>query len=188
MVTLFSAIIGERRWQVVAELCSQTVMIPNTTSRFTPETLVTYLYASESVKLLEIRNRRKKLNCVSLHADILSERHESGPLSELSPWRRFVDADLFLFLRSAFTQAEVNLWNVWRPWSAAIFSGCPGFLLEATQRDKAELLLKPLGVENLSELRSRLTERARMAQRLFSPLNPFYHVFEGLNPDTIGTK
>ena len=46
MVTLFAALIGERRWKIVADLCRETVIIPNTSNRFSDSTPVTYLYAS----------------------------------------------------------------------------------------------------------------------------------------------
>ena len=101
---------------------------------------MTYIYASEYLKLLDHRNQRLKLNRSSLHADILKERHETGDLGELSPWRRFQDADVFLYLRSALATSDFSLWDAWRPWSAALLRGCPGYLLEAVQREKAERL------------------------------------------------
>lgn len=188
MVTLFAAFIGERRWETVAELCRETVLIPNAASRFSAETPVTYLYASEPVALLDHRNTRLKLHRVSLHADILKERHEAGRLGELSPWRRFQDADVFLYLRSAFALTDFALWDIWRPWSAALLGGCPGYLLEATRREKAQQLLEPLGVESVTELRDKLKQAGLGLQRLFGSRNPFYYPFEGLRPDLIGTK
>jgi hypothetical protein len=188
MVTLFGAFIGERCWNTVASLCRETVMIPNRSSRFSDETPVTYLYASAPIELLDHRNRRLKLGSWSLHADTLKERHETGQLGELSPWRRFQDADVFLYLRSVLTQDEVDLYYVWMPWSAALLGNCPGYLLEATQREKAEQLLEPLGVKDLAELRNRLKERAGGLYRVFGSRNPFFHPFENLKPDLIGTK
>jgi hypothetical protein len=188
MATLFSALIGERRWGLVADLCRETVMIPNVGRRFQAETPVTYSYASEYLKLLDYRNERLKLNRLSLHADILKERHEAGDLGELSPWRRFQDADVFLYLRSVFEQPEEDHWNIWRPWAAAFLTGSPGFLLEATQREKAEQLLKPLGAKDLAELRRRLKDAVERLHKLFGSRNPFFHPFANLNPDLIGTK
>lgn len=187
MVTLFSALIGERRWGLVADLCRETVMIPSAGRRFETETPVTYLFASENLRLLDYRNDRLKLNRISLHADILKERHEAGNLGELSPWRRFQDGDVFLYLRSVFEQPQEDLWTCWRPWTA-VFLGSPGFLLEATQREKAEQLLKPLGAKDLADLRRRLKQAAKMLGKLFGSRNPFFYPFENLNPDLIGTK
>jgi hypothetical protein len=188
MVTLFAALIGERRWQMVTELCQETIVNPNPNGRFSGESPVTYLYACDHVELLDHRKRRLRLNRVSLHADILKERHETGQLGELSPWRRFQDADFFLYLRSAFELAEVDLWKVWRPWSAPLLRGCPGYLLEATQRGKAEQLVKPLGVRNVSELRNRLPQAVDGILQLFGHRNWFNNPVEGLKPDLIGTK
>jgi hypothetical protein len=110
MVTLFAALIGERRWKTVAELCRETITIPSA-SHDSGSALVTFLFASEHLELLEHRNRRLKLNRVSLHADILKERHEAGQLGELSPWRRFQDSDIFLYLRSVLAIRRSNSWN-----------------------------------------------------------------------------
>jgi hypothetical protein len=188
MVVLFAALIGERRWTAVAELCRETVMIPTSANRFSTETPVTFLYASENVELLEYRNKRLKLNRASLHADILKERHEAGQLGEVSPWRRFQDADVFLYLRSAVAPDKLNPYGVWGPWSAALLAGTPGYLLEATRRDKAEQLLGPLGATSVAELRTRLKEAIAGLRRLFGQRNPFYRTFHQLDPDLIGTE
>jgi hypothetical protein len=189
MVTLFAALIGEHRWKIVADLCREFLVIPNATRRFSVETTVTYLYASEHVELLDHRSRRLKLNRVSLHADILKERHETKVLGEFSPWRRFQDADVFLYLRSAFELPEFELWKAWRPWSAALLDGgCPNYLLEAISREKAEQLLEPLGVKDLPELRSRFRERADGLRQLLASRNPFVEPFGGLKPDMIASK
>jgi hypothetical protein len=188
MVVLVGALIGERRWQTVAELCREPIIIPNANRGFSNESLVTYIYASENLELLDHRNRRLRLSRVSLHADMLKERHENGQLGELSPWSRFQDADVFLYLRSAFELPEFDLWKIWRPWSAVLLSGCPGFLLEATQNGKAQQLLEPLAVQNVVEFRRRLKEAVYGLQNLFGSRNPFYHPFQGLRLDLIGTK
>jgi hypothetical protein len=189
MVTLFAPLVGEHRWKMVADLCQEPLVIPNATGRFSAEHTVTYLYASAPVALLDHRNMRLKLNRVSLHADILKERHETGQLGEYSPWRRFQDADVFLYLRSALSPEQFSLYDVWRPWSAALFGGnSPSYLVEATHRHKAEQLLEPLGVRDIGEFRSRLTQAADGLHRLFSHRNPFYDPLDGLRPDLIGTK
>lgn len=188
MVTLVSALIEERRWGLVAGLCRETVMIPNVGHRFHTETPVTYVYASEYLKLLDYRNERLKLSRLSLHADILKERHEAGNLGELSPWRRFQDGDVFLFLRSVFEQPQEDLLNVWRPWTAVLLHGSPGFLIEATQREKAEQLLKPLGATSLDDLRGRLKSAVVLLRKFVGSRNPFSYPFANLDPDLVGRK
>ena len=188
MVILFSVLIGERRWEIVADLCRETVLVPNAEGRSPAETPVTYLYASEYLKLLQHRNDRLKLNRLFLHADILKERHETGDLGELSPWRQFQDADVFLYLQSTLAPNKLSIWDAWRPWSAALLGSCPGYLLEAVDREKAERLMDAMGVRSLAEFRSGLKEAVEGLRRLFSSRNPFFFPFKGLNPDLIGTK
>jgi hypothetical protein len=188
MVTLFATFIEERRWKTVAEMCRETVVVPNASSGRAAS--VTFVYASKPVALLDHRNARLKKNRVSLHADILKERHEHGQLGQLCPWRGFQDADVFLYLRSVFETATFDLWKIWRPWSAAFSSrGSIRYLLEATRREKAEQLLEPLGVKDLAELRTRLKDAAGGLHQLFGHRNPFYEdPFEGLQPELIGSK
>ena len=188
MVTLFSSLIRERRWNIVSELCRETIVIPDSTRRFGEHAAVSYLFASEHLDLLKHRNERLKLNRLSLHADLLKERHETGHLGELSPWLQFRDADVFLYLRSALSQPEVSLYDVWRPWSAAWLEGTPEFLIEAVQREKAEQLLDPLGVKTIPEFVGRLKGAIDGLRRLFGSSNPFYDAFEGLKPEVIGTR
>jgi hypothetical protein len=164
------------------------VVIPNAAYRGPTGTAVTYIYASEYLELLDHRRARLKLNRLSLHADILKERHESGTLGDLSPWRRFQDADVFLYLRSALATEKINHWEAWRPWSAGLLRGCPGFLMDAEQRKKAERLMKALDLQSVDEFRARLKEVAEGLRRMFSDRDPFFSPFQGLNPDLIGTK
>ncbi|HEY7424713.1 MAG TPA: hypothetical protein VH682_10835 [Gemmataceae bacterium] len=191
MVTLFAALIREDRWNTVAKLCQEPIMIPNpdVPGPSQAERTVTYLYASKNVELLDHRSRRLKLNRVSLHADILKERHKSGQLGELSPWRRFQDADVFLYLRS-FAPEEFYVPNkIWLPWSAALLDGAsPRYLVEATHREKAEQLLEPLGVPDIVALRNHLAQAAHGLRRIFNYRNLFNDPLEGLRPDLIGTK
>jgi hypothetical protein len=187
MVTLFSALIAARRWDAVAALCRETVMVPNAGSRHPSETPVTYIFASEHLKLLDHRNDRLKSRRLSLHADLLQERHEAGELAYLCPWQSFQDADIFLFLRSALPPEKLDIWDIWRPWSAAILSRCPGFLREAVQREKAEALRKALGLQTVAVLRERLQERIVALHQLFGHKNPFFDPLPGLDPNRIGT-
>jgi hypothetical protein len=189
MVTLIAAFIAARRWKTVAAICRETVLVSNVNTSDGQAVPVNFFYASAPVQLLEHRSRRLQLNRVSLHADILKERHGSRQLGKLSPWRQFQDADAFLYLRSILEQDEVNRYHVWMPWSALLIrEGCPDYLFEAMQRDKAEQLVEPLGVKNLAELRNRLKQRTGLLTKVVGQWNPFFDPIAGLKPDLIGTK
>ena len=191
MVTLFATLIREHRWNTVAELCGEPIVIPTATVPFpfSAETTVTYLYASKHIELLEHRGRRlKQMKPGVLHAVILKERHEAGQLGEFSPWCRFQDADVFLYLRSA-PAPGFGPNDVWLPWTAALLNGAsPCYLVEATHRDRANQLLEPLGVRDIDELRSRLTQAESGLRKIFDCCDPFRNPFAGLRPDSIGTK
>jgi hypothetical protein len=66
--------------------------------------------------------------------------------------------------------------------------GSPSFLLEATEREKAEQLVKPLGVKALADMRRGLKEAVLGLRKLFGARNPFFYPFADFNPDLIGPK
>lgn len=191
MVILVAAHIRDCRWQRVAELGQQSVIIPNPYRgllREPNEIPVTYRYASKHVALLEHRSVRLKMTPLALHASILRERHEGVQLGDLSPWQRFQDADVFLFLRSA-PHPGCTIKDIWVPWSAALLNGTsPRYLVEATYRDKAKQLLEPLGVPDIDELRNRLKQAASVLHQIFRYQYLFDDPVAGLRPDVIGTK
>lgn len=113
--------------------------------------MVSFSYISQPVELLEHRKQRLGLRKKSVHADILNERHTQGFLAEIVPMQQFMNADFFLFLRP----------ERWHPWSWIYLEDVPRFLLEAQRAKYAEHLLRPLGIDNISNLRKRIKEQCK---------------------------
>ena len=63
--------------------------------------------------------------------------------------QQFAEADFFLFLRT----------EEWRPRGALYLEQVPSYLQKAVNRDFAELLLRPLLLESIEQLRERAAER-----------------------------
>ncbi len=114
---------------------------------------------SEYIRLLEHRKQRLKSNRMSLHFDLLSERHTQGDLAKLVPIEQFAEADYFLFLRAELQLAKVSQWALWMPWSVPSMRQPPRYIQEARRAGYAPRLLRPLGVEDIPTLRTRLAER-----------------------------
>lgn len=186
-VTFFSFLIREERWELVADLLETDIAVSNT--NFAKDGILSFDSLSEYIRLLQHRNDRLKLQRISLHADLLNERHTKGPLAEVVPAEQFLDADYFLFLRAQLQTAEQSQWIEWKPWSALYLRGrIPKFLAESVRIKGAQRLLKPLGVESIDVLRTRFTERAPTLQRLFNDMFGRFDPLVSFNPSTIGTR
>jgi hypothetical protein len=129
------------------------------------------------------------LNRVSIHADILYERHSKGELATAVPCKEFLDADYFLFLRADFTRNKESEWVEWRPWSVLLMKDKPKFIVEATSKKYAEALLEPLGISDIEQLRILLKERPAVLKRFYRqavfwdpPLTEYF------DPASIGSK
>ncbi len=138
-------------------------------------------YANDHIALLEHRNRRLKLNFMTLHGKLLAERHSEGELGRVVPLQQFMDADLLLFLRSNHGDDQSN----WDPFSTSNMYNLPRYLVEAVQRRYAERLLKPIGVDSIDMLCHRLARRKAQHIRWFDS-RMHYDSLEGFDVDSIG--
>lgn len=161
-VTFFTFLIQQKRWKLIADLLTEQLFVEN--SPGDGPTTVRYDYVSDGVRLLPERNRRLALARISVHADLLNERHTQADLGTLVPMQRFIEADYLLFLRS----------EEWRPWSTIYMTQQPRYIIEASSTRYAQRLLPPLGVADVTALRARLRERAKQLKQMNGPHWMFY--------------
>lgn len=90
---------------------------------------------------------------VSLHADLLSERHSHSDLADVAPLPSFVDADYFLFLRAQTSVSTDPGDIVWMPWSALHMQQAPRFLFEAQHPRYAEAVARALNVRQTLDIK-----------------------------------
>jgi len=187
-VTLVSFLIREGRWELIADILEEEIYIENRERGGSG--LVSFCYICKHVGLLSYRNKCLKLNRISVHAGILKNRHTEGGLARVVPMQQFIDADYFLFLRTILEPEKASLTHAWVPLSTLFMQGrTPSYLVEAERKNKAEKLLRPLGVENIQVFRARLTERGPALPKLFG--DPFTFDFDPLeffDPKTIGSR
>ena len=186
LVTFFSFLIRENHWEMTADILEENIYMEN--AKFGVAGLVSFDYVSQHVGLLGYRNKRLKLKRISVHADILKERHTKGDLAELVPMQQFMDADYFLFLRGEFQKPESGGWINWKPWSTLYMQHhTPRYLVEASRTKYALKLLRPLGISDIETFRSHFSERAPRLGKFFG--DPFPNdPLEDFNPQTIGTR
>lgn len=157
-VIFTSFLIREGHWELLTNILEEGTIIRRNPYR-APE-LVSYQYISQYIRLFEYRKQRLKLNRMSIHADILHERHTNGELGEVCPIQQFVTADFFLYLPK-----DCN----WKPWSTLyMYENFPQFIVEAKRKKYAEKLLKPARVNDLNELKQLITEKNSNLHRFWS--------------------
>ena len=163
-VTFISALIKNDRWELIANVLSQDLYVPN----YDGQPATVHFYAlCEYLQLLAIRNDRLNLNRASVHADILNERHTS--LAFPVPMEAFMEADYFLALRSDLPNPKPNTFFWWRPWSSLYLDHAPSFLTQAQNKVFAQRLVQSLGIDSIQQLRDRLIERSEILSGLFGP-------------------
>jgi hypothetical protein len=170
-VTFIAALLREDRWNLIEKVLSTPIPMKYVRSDHGPG-IVDWRYASEAVpSLLDEGTRRRR---ISLHADILNERHTTGGLAAVMPMDQFVAADYFLFLLGELKREEDNGFIEWRPWSALYLKRAPIFLRAADHRDVAAHLLQIFGVPDGDEFRRRFSERAGRLADLFNRSGGFW--------------
>ncbi len=158
-VTFFSFLLREERWEMMADLLDEDLYARK--ADFERPDLVSFSHLSELLDSLDkVRKYRLKLNRLSPRAELLNERHTTGDLANIVPIQQFAEADYFLFVRAQTHAVKDPQWPPWMPWSSIYLQQTPHFLKRAKRAKYAQQLLLPLGVEDISTLRSRLVERA----------------------------
>lgn len=102
LVILIAYLIKDERFELINDLLQTRIHMENHPSG-RPETVGFDMINNHLPLLDDVRTRRLTVNNqkrVSIHADILKDRHENMPLSENLTWEEFKDADHFLCLYS----------------------------------------------------------------------------------------
>ncbi len=153
-VILFSFLIREGRWKIITEILDEELYTNKLHGNSKPAT-VPFVYICSHLESLEYRNQRLNLNRLSIHADLLNERHTQGNLAEVAPMEEFINADCFLFLRAEFQQlSKINSFYRWVAWSSIYIKQPPRYLVEAYRIKNAQKLLAPLKIDNVEMLRN----------------------------------
>ena len=176
-VCFISHLILDKRWEIISGILSEEIFVENNYKGM-PDT-VPYTYISQEVNSLRYRNNRLGLERLSVRADLLSTRHsdDDNPVAGIK-MNQFVEADLFLFLRSEKWYAEGVLH----------LAQLPSYLFEAKSKNFANQLLRPLAVESVEDLRELLTERLDKLKREFGTTWYSRRIEGKFRPDTVGSR
>lgn len=167
-VTFFSFLIHDERWELIADLLDDDLYVTNAYGH--EPGIVPFAYIARPVTLFDYRNTRLQLRRLSVHADVLNERHMTGTLAQLVPMIQFMEADYFLALRYRLTDPQERAIVDWLPWSTLYMKHPPRFLVQASRDTQARRLMRPLGLkgEDIAALRSQLAEVVLWHESLFT--------------------
>lgn len=172
-VTFFAFLLREQRWGSIEQLLGEPIPMKNVPREHGTGN-VYWEYASEHLSLLidESPKRRR----ISLHADILHERHTTGGLAAVLSFDDFAAADYFLFLAGELRhETPPDTFFEWRPWSALYLKRAPTFLLNAEKTSVAVQVARAIGVPSVAEFKKRLAERAPRITLLFRGSGGFWY-------------
>lgn len=163
LITLVAFMMREQRWSSLKDLLSEPIPMKNLDGR--PGS-VTWEYASDHLALLLEESRKQQR--MSLHGDLLNERHSSGGgLSAILPIEELMAADFFLFLLSRTLEDKGHDMRYWRAWSCLNLRYPPGFVHDSSSSRFAQQVADALGV-NVEEYKNLLRTRGSELKKLFS--------------------
>lgn len=183
LVTLFALLMRERRWDTLHRLIDEP--IPTRTRRGLQD--VTWEYASQHLALLIPESTQRQR--ISLHGDLLKERHaEGGGLATIVPLQDFMDADFFLFLLSqASPSSSVFGIRYWRAWSCLNLRSVPGFVRSSERMQYADAVAKALNLQSVDQYKKLLIEHGPDLAKLFQSGWWDYPIEQAV-VDKIGTR
>lgn len=171
-VTMIALYIREQKLDILKEILSQAISIKYLRNENGP-VMVYWDYASEHLPLLLDESKVK--NRLSIHADILENRHTIGGLSTIMPMEEFDAADFFLFLLGEVSEEQYDGPSFkWRPWSVLYMKHIPMFIKNAEQKGYAQKLIEIFNVASIDEFKKRLKERYKVVTKLFQ--GGFWHI------------
>ena len=163
-VSLFAFLLREQQWGIISRLLSEPIPVRYLHRENGPGNAEWPDICRHVGILGGISRGRQRL---SLHADILHERHSKADLAGILPFDEFTDADFFLYLRSLLPEEKFKGHFSWKPWSALWLRGTPRFLLRAQSVAQAESLAGSLALPSVAELKRRLQERGAQVSVLY---------------------
>ncbi len=187
-VIFFSYLLREERWELITEILDEDLYARK--KDFEHPSIVSFSNLSDTVVLLYERKELLGIKQISLHADLLKDRHTQGELAKLIPMEQFIEADYFLFLRAQVQAATPNEWPVWMPWSSLYMHQVPRFIQEAKRIKNVQRLLQPLGAQDIQTLRIRLIECAKSLEKGwgYRPFRFWNNIMVDFDFSTIGSQ
>lgn len=185
-VTFIAFLIREQKWDTLARVLDEPIPMSHIANHGPGN--VGWEYASKHLPLLmEEASKRKR---VSLHADLLRDRHsEGGGLVAILPLEDFMNADFFLFLLSETLPDKTGFrMRYWRAWSCLFLKRVPPFIRNAEHKRIAERLAKLFGLASVDEFKKFIDEHGPNMAKLFRGDAFWDYPIRKEDVDSVGTR
>ncbi len=171
-VSFIAGLIKYDQWSILGEILNNDLFVEENYDKFVP-----FREISRYIQVLdENRNKRLKLNRVSITADIIHDRFTQTELSKLITHKEFMEADYFLFIRSICQKDENNYYDYyWNPQSCIHLNKPPSYLYMAQNKSFLDKLSKTAGATDSNDFIQKLINKHRIIRDYFSsqfPHNP----------------
>ena len=178
-VTLVAFLLREQRWNILTNILEEPIPIAYLRYDNGPAN-VYWNFANEHLPLLIYESEKRKR--LSLHADLLNDRHTTGGLAAILPADDFIAADFFLSLRGDSVSGS-GFSTDWIARSVVYLKHVPMFIRNAEQKLTADQLIKALKIPNIIEFKKRLEAAPAKGiyERAFWPIHK-------ADIDRIGTR
>lgn len=165
-VSFIVALIKYDNWEIIGNILANDLFVEKDyDSKYVPFVRI----SARVVSLDEIRNRRLNLRRLSVMADLLRERFTRSELSELIDHKGFLEADYFLFMRTACHGKNLqDFYHVWCPRSCVWLDRPPSYIVKSESKRFLEKIVKATGFEKSEEFIENLKRSHSMLTGFFS--------------------
>lgn len=157
-VSLVAALIKNNNWEIIGEILQNDLFIEK---RYEGR-YISFVRISSYVESLDaLRNNRLRLNRVSVMADFIRDRFTSSELAELIEHKEFMEADYFLFMRTACHKKDESehYGDIWAPRSCLYIEKPPVYILKSESKRFLAQIVRAAGFEKEDEFIEQFKKR-----------------------------
>ena len=166
-VTFVSPFLKESKWKELGEILKGNLRVGPTLHN-PRDSQESWTELSEHSPFLA--DEGKKKSRMSLHADILKDRHTTGELGQVLPMKEFTETDFFLAMYGE-GKAKQEYYADWYPRSILWLTDVPHFLVEAEDYPTAMQICHALKISDVEELKRRVNFSDRWEYARHSPIS-----------------
>ena len=167
-VSLIASLLRNNRWDMLGNILAEDLFVDKKRSGG----YVSFGRVNAYVGSLdELRNKRLEKNRVSIMGDMIKDRFTNSELSQLLSHKEFLEADYFLFMRTACHAENIqHLYGVWCPRACVLLDHVPSYIVKAESKRFMATMLPATGFSDEASFKENLIIKNRAFDRFFSPL------------------
>jgi len=162
-VAFISTLIKHDRWELLGDILADGLLV----EREHDSGWFPFANINRNLRSIDqIRNYRLNLRQVSLVGDILKNRFGQGELSYRVSHREFMEADYFLYMRTACHEESTQ--SMWRPQSCLWLKNIPLYIMRCESQKFLDSMMKATRVETKEDFVNGLARGRSTYDQFFS--------------------